>query len=183
MTPEPTLSDHIKDFLGTAAATLDTKGIEVSDEGNANVTLTNAGVLWIDVHEDANSLILDNLTVRADATIASAGAFGAYYRVIGGETTAASTGVTYEQLELQIKEHEKRIMELEQRVSELEGEGEVVVLRAISKEQAKREALELFEQSDSLLYSDVARILRIDLEVAVEICEELIAEGEVDESG
>ena len=58
-------------------------------------------------------------------------------------------------------------------------EAEVIVLRTISKEQAKREALELFRRGGPLYYSDVARMLRIDLATAVEICEELIAEGEV----
>lgn len=58
-----------------------------------------------------------------------------------------------------------------------------IVLRTISREGAKQEILDLFQQSKPLFYSDIAETLRLDLEMVVEICEELIAEGQIVEHG
>ena len=56
---------------------------------------------------------------------------------------------------------------------------EVIVLRTISRKQAKREIKELFQSGETLYYSDIAERLRIDLPLVVEICQELGSEGEI----
>ena len=53
-----------------------------------------------------------------------------------------------------------------------------VVLRAISRDQAKSEILDLFKRTDkTLFYSDVSERLSLDLELVVELCSELEKEG------
>ena len=54
-----------------------------------------------------------------------------------------------------------------------------VVLRSMPRKQAKKEILELFKgaQQKTLFYSDVAEQLQLDLELAVELCNELENEG------
>jgi hypothetical protein len=53
-----------------------------------------------------------------------------------------------------------------------------VVLRAISRDQAKTEILNLFKKSHkTLFYSDVSELLSLDLELVVELCNELENEG------
>lgn len=55
-----------------------------------------------------------------------------------------------------------------------------VVLREISREEAKREIERLFASTDEVLYySDIAERLGLELRVVVEICKELIKEGEI----
>lgn len=57
---------------------------------------------------------------------------------------------------------------------------QTVVLRAIPKEQAKKEILDLYKQSHTaLFYSDVAEKLRLDLELVLELCIELENEGRI----
>jgi Mn-dependent DtxR family transcriptional regulator len=54
----------------------------------------------------------------------------------------------------------------------------VIVLRKLSREEAKDEIKDLFKTGRTLYYSDIARELRIDLELVVEICQELVEKGE-----
>jgi len=55
-----------------------------------------------------------------------------------------------------------------------------VVLRAIARDQAKKEILTLFKRSrTTLFYSDVAEQLSLDLELVVELCNELEGEGRI----
>ncbi len=57
---------------------------------------------------------------------------------------------------------------------------QTVVLRAISRKQAKKEIYQLFRDSKhTLFYSDVAEQLNLDLELAVELCNELEKEGAI----
>lgn len=76
---------------------------------------------------------------------------------------------------------EDRVEELETEVSRLrtllEGGEEVVVLRTVSREQAKNEIQDLFESGETLYFSDISRRLRIDIPLVVEICNELKEEG------
>jgi hypothetical protein len=58
---------------------------------------------------------------------------------------------------------------------------EVIVLRTVSKDEAKREVLELFQAGGTFFYSDIAERLRLDLPMVVEICQELEEEGEIGE--
>ena len=76
----------------------------------------------------------------------------------------------------------KRIESLEKRLNSLEEAvpvEAVVVLREISKENAKTEIVRLFKEGKVLYYSDIARKLCLDLEMVVNICEELQKQGEI----
>ena len=57
---------------------------------------------------------------------------------------------------------------------------DVIVLRSISREEAKQEISELFLSGDTLFYSDIAARLQLDLPLVVEICHELQQEGEIE---
>lgn len=90
----------------------------------------------------------------------------------------------------EVRSMEERIMQrielLEQRIikskeSDANSE-EVILLRSLSREQAKEEIMELLDKSDKLYYSDIAEALRLDLEQVVEIVKELEAEGKVGEA-
>jgi Mn-dependent DtxR family transcriptional regulator len=90
----------------------------------------------------------------------------------------------------EIRSMEERIVErIEHRIDELVGRGnseegttagEVIILRSISREQAKKEILDLFDTYEKLDYGDIAEKLRLDLEQVVEIVGELKKEGEVE---
>ena len=76
----------------------------------------------------------------------------------------------------------KRIKSLENRLKIIEDHiptQKTIILREITKEEAKSEIEKLFKRGDVLYYSDIAEKLRIDLELVVEICEELVKEGKV----
>ena len=66
------------------------------------------------------------------------------------------------------------------RLRALAGDEEVIELRDISKEEAKRELLAMFQSGETLFYSDLATRLRLDLHLVVEICQELGQEGEIE---
>lgn len=55
----------------------------------------------------------------------------------------------------------------------------VVVLREISRDEAKQEITKLFSAGKTLYYSDIVEQLKIDLELVVDICDELIREGKI----
>lgn len=75
------------------------------------------------------------------------------------------------------------IQQLEDQVTVLEAEAAelrasltseaVIELRTISRKDAKQEILDLFQGGETLYYSDLAKRLRIDLPLVVEICQEL----------
>ena len=81
----------------------------------------------------------------------------------------------------EIGELRVRVAALEEQVARLEAGSveKVVVLREISWEEAKAEITDLFAAGETLYYSDISERLRIDLEVTVAICRELIAEGAI----
>ena len=56
---------------------------------------------------------------------------------------------------------------------------QVIVLREITREEARAEIIDIFASGETLYYSDISERLRIDLEVVVEICLELQAEGAI----
>jgi regulator of replication initiation timing len=81
----------------------------------------------------------------------------------------------------------REIEQIKQKLSELEErmpEEKVIVLREISREEAKEEIRQLFSSGRTLYYSDIAEELRLDLELVVAICHELQESGElrIDES-
>jgi len=55
----------------------------------------------------------------------------------------------------------------------------VIVLREISREQAKQEIQQLFSSGRTLYYSDIAEELGLDLELTVDICRELQESKEI----
>ena len=76
-----------------------------------------------------------------------------------------------------------RVVSLEHEVETLRGSSvgqEVIVLRTVERDQAKREIGELFQTGETLYYSDIATRLRIELPVVVELCQELQDEGEIE---
>ena len=76
-----------------------------------------------------------------------------------------------------------RVSALEEEVAELRASlanEDVIELREISRGKAKQEILELFQNGETLFYSDLAERLRIDLPLVVEICQELEKEGEIE---
>ena len=72
--------------------------------------------------------------------------------------------------------------EMRKLVEHIVGQREqTVVLRSISRKDAKGEIRDLFRRSDgkTLFYSDVAEALSLDLELVVKLCNELEAEGHI----
>ncbi len=79
---------------------------------------------------------------------------------------------------------QQQVEELQKKVSKLMESlptQKTIILREINKAQAKQEIKKLFASTDEpLYYSDIAEELELDLEMVVEICQELIKEGEVE---
>jgi oligoendopeptidase F len=76
-----------------------------------------------------------------------------------------------------------RIKSLEKRLTKIESSlpnEKVVLLREISKEEAKKEIRQLFSEGKTLYYSDIAEHLGLDLQLVVEICNELQKSGEIE---
>lgn len=72
---------------------------------------------------------------------------------------------------------ESRIAALEERVALLEehsAEVKVIELREVTKDEARAEIIDLFATGETLYYSDISERLRIDLEMVVDICHELL---------
>ena len=86
-----------------------------------------------------------------------------------------------EQQDSEIRELKARVAALEEQVARLEESSveNVIVLREITREEAKAEIIDLFAAGETLYYSDISERLCIDLEMVVEICRELKAEGEI----
>lgn len=75
-----------------------------------------------------------------------------------------------------------RVAALEEEVEALKisiPEQEVIVLRPISRKQAKKEILELLRGGGSLDQEEVAERLSLQLSLVAELCNELIQEGEI----
>ncbi|MBL7126640.1 MAG: hypothetical protein ISS58_05485 [Dehalococcoidales bacterium] len=79
-------------------------------------------------------------------------------------------------LQEELKLTKQRLLELESSIS---GE-EAIVIREITREEAKQEIRQLFKSGRTLYYSDIARELKLDLELVVEICNELQESGLVE---
>ncbi|MBI2850269.1 MAG: hypothetical protein HYX80_04400 [Chloroflexi bacterium] len=76
----------------------------------------------------------------------------------------------------QIKAIEKRLANLETTLPK----EKLVILREVSKEEAKKDILQLFSKGNTMYYSDIAEQLRLDLKTVVEICNELQNRGEIE---
>ena len=87
-----------------------------------------------------------------------------------------------EEVHTEVQLLKEKVANLEKEIKAFQdgGSGEaVIVLRTITREQAKQEIMELFQTGETLYYSDIAQRLRIDLPLVVEICQELENEGEI----
>ena len=83
----------------------------------------------------------------------------------------------------EVEQLKARISALEEKVEELEtaiGVQEVIVLRTIDRDTAKQEIRELFQGAETLYFSEIAKRLRLELPLVVEICQELIEEEEIE---
>lgn len=98
-------------------------------------------------------------------------------------------GVPLAGAEDRIRTLEARVAALEQEVEGLrrlaleEQEGDVIVLRSASREQAKQEIRELFASGETLYYSDIVQRLGLDIDLVVGLCKELEEAGEVETLG
>jgi len=70
----------------------------------------------------------------------------------------------------------RRITELESKVAQ----EKVIVLKELTREDAKEEVRQLFQSGRTLYYSDIVQELGIDLEMVVDICGELEKELEIE---
>jgi hypothetical protein len=78
----------------------------------------------------------------------------------------------------QVNRLENIIGEMSNRMEPMQTSFEdVMVLRSITRDEAKKEILDLLDKSDKLYYYDIAEALRLDLEEVVQIMSELESEG------
>ena len=73
----------------------------------------------------------------------------------------------------------EELRQVKQRLTELENREKVIMLREITREEAKQEIRQLFSSGRTLYYSDIVKELGIDLETVVNICNELESEREI----
>ena len=78
---------------------------------------------------------------------------------------------------------QQKIEKLEKRIAELEAKEKVIVLKEITREEAKEEIRQLFASGRTLYYSDIVIELKIDLETVVDICNELQKDKEISVDG
>lgn len=102
---------------------------------------------------------------------------------MGGPEASGVSGLAAQDriagLEKRIEYLEKQIGILQKSKTKLKQE-RVIVLRQVTREQAKEEVKRLFSTGRTLYYSDIARRLKVDLQLVVEICRELQDEGEIE---
>jgi len=79
------------------------------------------------------------------------------------------------ELKERVKILEKEVQSLSQTAHLVQEK--VIVLRTLTREEAKQEIIQLFKTGETLDYGDVAERVRIDLPLVVEICNELQNEG------
>jgi len=75
---------------------------------------------------------------------------------------------------------QRELEQVKQRLAELEAKEKVIVLKEITKEEAKEEIRKLFASGRTLYYSDIVKELKLDLETVVELCNELQESGELE---
>ena len=149
--------------LGEATGTSD---VQSSTEA-AGVAAEQASRLW-----DAPTEGFDTLTTSFFNLLVP------QQRDISGQVDAGDVPmlrVVFEELQERVDALERELADLKNQVLE----EEVIMIRTISREEAKQEILGLFESGETLFFSDIAKRLRLDLPLVVEICQELLEEGKV----
>jgi CRP-like cAMP-binding protein len=92
------------------------------------------------------------------------------------QITELKTQVT--KLTEQVNRLENIIGEMSKRMEAMQiRSDDVMVIRSITRDEAKKEILDLLDKSDKLYYYDIAEALRLDLEEVVQIMSELESEG------
>jgi len=71
-----------------------------------------------------------------------------------------------------------RLEELEQSVGE--GSEDEIMIKDLTKEEAKEEIVKLFKSGRTLYYSDLVKELGIELPMVVEICDELQESNQIE---
>lgn len=74
----------------------------------------------------------------------------------------------------------EELEKIKQKLLELESREKVIVLREITKEEAKKDIEQLFKSGRTLYYSDIVKELKLDLETVVDICNELQGSGQIE---
>ena len=81
--------------------------------------------------------------------------------------------------ETELQELKQRVALLEKKIRRSTKEQKVIVLRTIPRKQAKEEILGLLQSMDTWYYFDIVMELKLELELVVELCQELEAEGKI----
>ena len=110
-------------------------------------------------------------------------------RMSGDQLRAWTTAVEVLRSSLQLHSENEtlglRVADFERRLSRLEEStlsAQTIVLREMDREQAVEEIKGLFASGEVLYYSEIVERLGIDLEVVVNICDELMADGQIGEA-
>lgn len=83
--------------------------------------------------------------------------------------------IEYLLLRKELERTKRRLLELEDK----RGREKVIMLRDITKEEAKKEIRQLFLSGRTLYYSDIAEELKLDLKLVVDICREFQENKEI----
>jgi hypothetical protein len=73
----------------------------------------------------------------------------------------------------------QELLELHERIASLEKKEEMLLIRDIPRKQAKQEIVKLLKSGKSYYYSEIVEKLQLDLELVVDICSELMGNGEL----
>lgn len=134
--------------------------------GGTDVTLTSGGIP-IEVLEERGRLVA-SVTLTPTLTV----------------STLSSDWLEQQNAQLGTENFllRQRIRAVEERLAKIEAslpKERVLILREISREEAREEIRNLFSTGRTLYYSDIAEELRLDLEMVVEICNELKESEEI----
>ncbi len=159
--------------------------------------VTERGISTIELMRAISSNFDDNVIIAgsADVALVSGGMsmtmWGEKARLLSGIQFAFSSGMPsssdlLEQENMQLRNENltlrDAIRRIEERLTSIEASlpsEKVIILREISKEEAKNEIKRLFSGGKTLYYSDIAQQLGLDLELVVDICDELQKQGEI----
>lgn len=109
-------------------------------------------------------------------------------RVGVGTTAAMHRRAAAASLLLEVRRLKNLLRKTQERLDKLEQESaarrtdspdEIIILREIGKDAARREIIELFQSGRPLDQADLADALSLELGLVMEICDELLAEGVV----
>jgi 16S rRNA C1402 (ribose-2'-O) methylase RsmI len=159
--------------------------------------VTERGISTIELMRAVSSNFDDNVIIggSADVALISGGMsmtmWGKKARLLSGMQFAFSSGMSsssdlLEQENMQLRNENltlrDAIRRIEERLTSIEASlpsEKVIILRELSKEEAKNEIKRLFSSGKTFYYSDIAQQLGLDLELVVDICNELQEQREI----